>query len=377
MGVLSAIRLLSALAALVIVSGCGSTPTTDTTADTRAEDWIAVQDPPLSPRGGTTMVWTGRELVVFGGVHGVGDGTTSLRDGAIYLPADGAWHEIDPIPMEPAPASPSVLFDGSRVIVLTQPCAQDDPEDAYSCRPSPYEAAALDPSSGKWLSLPVPEPLREPRPGRVPRPVGAVDGRAVFATSLDPSASAEDSFWAWDGETWEEVPRPRVRGSEVKYCTTSEGIVAVAETSSVATVLEHTEDEWRWSSPASSRTATGEVVIGCTDEGVIGIPRTLAPEQDVARFDADSKVWEPASTPPPYEPGYPFVVGGGTLAVVPRLGLVYDWREDDWRQVAIDAGDRIGNAVVADGHLIIERVGQGQDLHYERVPLASTEPPAN
>jgi N-acetylneuraminic acid mutarotase len=54
----------------------------------KTDEWTALPDnPPLSSRAGHAAVWTGREMIVWGG----GEGQRFLNDGASFNPATGRW----------------------------------------------------------------------------------------------------------------------------------------------------------------------------------------------------------------------------------------------------------------------------------------------
>jgi N-acetylneuraminic acid mutarotase len=61
------------------------------TYDPNTDRWSALPQWPLRPRDGSTVVWTGRQLVVWGGVIGTPQGTSTppkyLTDGAAFTPA--------------------------------------------------------------------------------------------------------------------------------------------------------------------------------------------------------------------------------------------------------------------------------------------------
>jgi hypothetical protein len=59
--------------------------------------WTPIPPAPLSPRGFHTAVWTGTEMLVWGG-------STAGRlfaDGAVYDPAAGSWRSMPRAPLAP------------------------------------------------------------------------------------------------------------------------------------------------------------------------------------------------------------------------------------------------------------------------------------
>jgi hypothetical protein len=72
------------------------------------EGWTRLPDPPLAPRTGATAVWTGTEVVVFGGWEflcppgaecSVAPGFEAFRDGAAYDPATETWRPTATAPV--------------------------------------------------------------------------------------------------------------------------------------------------------------------------------------------------------------------------------------------------------------------------------------
>jgi len=135
---------------------------------------------PLSPRGDAAVVWTGREVVVWGGDleasnMGVPGPDQAFADGAAYDPATRRWRTIAPS-LLPATSDPpaGVWADGEVVFFRGREAAAWDPErDQWRSLPAPErpvtgavwtgrelitlpDFAALDPSTREWRSLPVP-----------------------------------------------------------------------------------------------------------------------------------------------------------------------------------------------------------------------------
>lgn len=85
--------------------------------------WRTIPDGPLAPRSNHVMVWTGRELLVWGGVAN-GTGDRFLADGAAYDPATGAW---TPLPGAPIRARDRhvAAWTGQELLVWGGCCAGD------------------------------------------------------------------------------------------------------------------------------------------------------------------------------------------------------------------------------------------------------------
>src|ERR1019366_8243200 len=62
--------------------------------------WSALPAAPITHRDGASMVWTGSELLVWGGASGAEDHQL-YADGAAYDPETGAWRRLPASPLSP------------------------------------------------------------------------------------------------------------------------------------------------------------------------------------------------------------------------------------------------------------------------------------
>jgi len=100
-----------------------------------------------SPRTGSTVVWTGRRLVVLGGAAEVGG--PQRHDGGIYDPAANRWTPLDPPPADVAlpvanvgPLNQIIVAPDGRVVFLPN---------------SIGSVAVLDADRAGWSIVPAPE----------------------------------------------------------------------------------------------------------------------------------------------------------------------------------------------------------------------------
>ena len=140
-------------------SGCEEQTGQDECRDGAAYDpitdsWRRIADAPM---GGYahTLVWTGRKLIVWGGTDdGESEGTRGyprnfLNIGAAYDPDTDSWRELEASPLDPRGWHSSV-WTGDEMIVWggdTSPCTTG------SCESESADAAAYDPSTGKWRPI--------------------------------------------------------------------------------------------------------------------------------------------------------------------------------------------------------------------------------
>ena len=81
------------------------------TYDLPSDSWAPVAPSPLSGRGGHRAVWTGREMLVWGGFDSAVRG-----DGALYNPFDDTWVRMAPGPL-PARQHHAMVWTGQQLIV--------------------------------------------------------------------------------------------------------------------------------------------------------------------------------------------------------------------------------------------------------------------
>jgi len=75
-----------------------STTSTSTSTTLQSSESDPIDVGPLSPRGGHSVVWTGAEMIVWGG-EADETGTTVYSDGAGYDPEEDAWRPLAPSPL--------------------------------------------------------------------------------------------------------------------------------------------------------------------------------------------------------------------------------------------------------------------------------------
>jgi hypothetical protein len=123
--------------------------------DPATEEWRALPPSPLSPRSSPGAVWTGTEMLVWGGWSGSGDGTP-LGDGAVYDPERRSWRMLPPAPLGPRVPVAAVWTgrevlvwgDASRFTAVVDGAAYDPVADRW--RVLPRAPAALNEASAVW-----------------------------------------------------------------------------------------------------------------------------------------------------------------------------------------------------------------------------------
>lgn len=81
------------------------------------DSWATVAKSPLQPRVGADAVWTGKDLVIWGGMGGSIAKPTFLGDGARYNPTTNTWSML-PTAHEPSPRfGESAVWTGQELII--------------------------------------------------------------------------------------------------------------------------------------------------------------------------------------------------------------------------------------------------------------------
>jgi hypothetical protein len=111
--------------------------------------WRRLPPSPLSPRSGMVAAWTGTEVLLWGGERSAAStGTTPLGDGAAYDPVSNRWRRLPPAPLEGL-VDPVSTWTGSELVVIGGYRSGRDAAVQHSRR-----GAAYDPTGNRWRELP-------------------------------------------------------------------------------------------------------------------------------------------------------------------------------------------------------------------------------
>jgi N-acetylneuraminic acid mutarotase len=115
--------------------------------------WRLLPASPLSPRVGQAAVWTGTEMVIWGGDQRGGvNPSVATADGAAYDPATNRWSALPAAPLSPR-ADADAIWTGAEVVILGGQSTQADGSSRnYG------DGAAYDPSTNRWQHIPAPVP---------------------------------------------------------------------------------------------------------------------------------------------------------------------------------------------------------------------------
>lgn len=192
----------------------------------RRASWRLLPKGPLAPRNAPAAVWTGKEMLLWGG-HSK---RVAYADGAAFDPAVGTWRRIADAPLRSAGA-PQGRWTGTEMLVMVGLNGTD--------------AMAYNPASDTWRRLPGP-------PGQMTGPEPAVvwTGSHLVAVLL-PVGSSEAGIFTLDpaGKTWTELPRLGIGGamgggppSLIRLAWTGDRLLAVA--GRTASVLDPGATSW-------------------------------------------------------------------------------------------------------------------------------------
>jgi hypothetical protein len=118
--------------------------------DPDSHTWRKLPPAPLAARFDASYVWTGRQLFVWGGyAKPEGDRFAVYDDGALYDPKTNEWRRIAPSPLS-GRHDATVLWTGNQVVVIGgDPAVLTDSDHLY------LDAAAYDPRTNEWHRLPA------------------------------------------------------------------------------------------------------------------------------------------------------------------------------------------------------------------------------
>src|SRR5688572_7268942 len=271
--------------------GAGATTPDITVTD--GSGWRQLPEAPGGGRVGHTAVWTGREMVVWGGTGDLE--ADPVTDGAAFDPAAGTWRKLPAAPISPR-FDPQAFWTGSEVVVFGGASVHEGPL---------ADGAAWNPASNAWRPIAVP-------------PTGIRDAAVV--------AWAGDRLVVWGGATVSPAGAsddadPQFHNDGAAWVAADDTWVAVP----AAPIPARSSAESVW-------TGSRLIVAGGYGAGE-GEER-----RDGAAFDPVSGVWSPiADRPAPGSCGGETPCAGvwtGSVALFPGAGLAYDPAGNRWSAVA-------------------------------------------
>jgi hypothetical protein len=185
--------------------------------------WTRLPDAPISARSNAAAVWTGTEMIIWGGSNN----GTSLTDGAAYNPATNTWRTIPSVDLA-ATIRPTTLWTGSEMIVL----------EGFNGSP---RGAALNPTTNTWRTIATP-------PGRStpPYPQAVWTGTEAVVTL---NAGSDDSpiIAAYNPalDQWDTITTDVASGQTPFLLWTGTDVLAFAMTDSSGGAWNPATRTWR------------------------------------------------------------------------------------------------------------------------------------
>ncbi len=178
--------------------------------DPASDSWREVAPSPLSPRAGHVAVWTGDEMIVWGGYVREAGESEGLVDGAAYDPTTDAWRLLPPAPLA-AGTELAAVWTGDEMIVWGGVPDPGHPSDDGS-----DEGAAYDPVADTWSALPAAPLDARTNPG------AAWTGEELFlwggaSTTLSREPRSDGAVYVPSTEAWHLIeegpldPAPQAR----------------------------------------------------------------------------------------------------------------------------------------------------------------------
>jgi hypothetical protein len=118
--------------------------------DATAHRWAALPPAPISPRTGQATAWTGKEMIVWGGYDQPGPDAVPTADGAAYNPTTDGWRRLPRGPLAAA-AGGIALWTGHEVILSSTWKNDGSPGHLSTFQ---TDLAAYNPATNTWRSLP-------------------------------------------------------------------------------------------------------------------------------------------------------------------------------------------------------------------------------
>ncbi len=236
--------------------------------------WTRVADLP-DHRTGAVTVWTGRQLVYWGGVTEAGTGPP---DGFAYDPAAGTWQ---PLPESPLSAREGAwaFWTGTDVLVWGGRSSGGLPL---------MDGAALDPSTGTWRTIPKP-PLDPRFPTAV---VWTGSELIVWGGGPDRTQTYRDgAAFNLESNSWRKIaPGPLPLNLGTSVWTGSEMIVFGADLDT--------------GNASATRSARGAAYDPASDSWRLIAPYPLSPQATAVAWTGGEMVaWDYALRAAAYDPG--------------------------------------------------------------------------
>jgi hypothetical protein len=279
---------------------------------------LRIMDAPINDRIGASAVWTGTEMIVWGGwLWTEEDGLADARaGGAAYNPATGSWREIARGPLAPR-ANHLAVWTGSEMLMW------GGYRDVYE---SDREMAAYDPVTDRWRLL-AESPI-----DWTGRTHSVWIGNEWIIVSYSREDSPRTVGYSPATDSWRNLPAPPTEASEFSMVWTGSEVLIVADR---LYRLDPAGDEW------SSQAVNFHWPAVWAGDVLIGSQYT---ELSTQPFDSNAVShpvsWDPRTNeltdlPLPPESVYGPVWTGRHLLYLENR-LAFDLQTGDWLRLEFD-----------------------------------------
>lgn len=311
--------------------------------DPSSNRWRPIPPAPIAGRADAAVAWAGREMVVALGTDATG---ARLLDGAAFDPETNRWRPIAPQPFDGA-FRPATVWTGTELVVVAS--ANGGPS-----------ATAYDPAADRWrrltappgsLTMPFPQVVWTgseavfvlwpvPSSGGGPptvAPVGGPVGTAAGVAAGSPSVNGSSAVAPTTGPAAVPSTQPTV-GPPPPPPATLMPLPAVRGPDSDMFVAAYSPaaDGWTRLPPVALKDGTVPRLVWTGKEVL-----ALQNGEPGAAFDPKRQTWRPVAAVPPDGSGFAVnAVWTGRLVLLwagGTTGLAYDPTSDAWW--TFDAGD--------------------------------------
>lgn len=192
--------------------------------DVANQTWreIPLAGPLANVRVAPSVVWTGKELLVWGGAHVVQDGPRTnsavIADGAAIDPATGTVRPLATDGAPPARANAATVWTGTHMFVWGGCVRVTDARTLQGCEPV-AGGALYDPVANTWKPVSA---KNAPR-ARISNAAAMAAGKVVVFRgterdddrAAEPSVRFDNAFYDVATDTWTQIPPKDVAGESV------------------------------------------------------------------------------------------------------------------------------------------------------------------
>lgn len=272
-----------------------------------ADTWAPISSTGApTPRAGTSMVWTGHEVLIWGGDALPGDNRV-FGDGARYDPATDSWRPMSSVGAPSPRSAPAAVWTGHELLVWGGDAADGN-------RAPLGDGAAYDPATDTWRALPTDG---APSPRKMAAAVWT--GReAIISGGANPKPLRDGASFDPIANTWSPISStgapPSWWGGQAVWAENRMlvwGGLSLSNQPAMGGSYDPQADIWRpitsvGAPPASSSFTpvwTGRELLvwgGCCAPGD-------APYDGGGRYDPTSDTWAPMTTVGAAQIGYGYV----------------------------------------------------------------------